>query len=305
MPSYCQDPVASIGKQRAAGSAVEWDVRDVNHPLMGPIKAAVQRRSVVTAAGGSKILSLAFVSCQKSAGKISIELANAAEGDARGGLGPVDLPRLVCNSPRPQGNGALAKSDLAVSWEISTLGDALARGLSPAALRRCVSIDVLQNVALPATSPVRSQKIAMELTPYGRELDAVFTACGETTAFAPEERPAPALPQVARMEPPPKLEPPPRAEPPPKVEPPPRVEASPKSDQGTKSGDAQWEPARTVGKGRTNIRATDSLNSPVVTQLPPGVRILVQETSAEWWKVKSGGRASFSGYIRRDRVVIE
>ena len=287
MPSHCEDPVASIGKQRAAGSAAEWDVRDVNHPLMGPIKAAVQRRSVVTAAGSNKVLSLAFVSCQKSTGKIAIELANATEGDARGGLGPVDLPRLVCNSPRSPGDGALAKSDVAASWEIGTLGDALARGLSPAALRRCVSIDVLQNVALPAASAVKSQKIAMELTPYGKELDAIFTACGETTAFAPEERPAPAPPQVARIEPPLKLEPP------------------PKSAQGDQPGDGEWKRARTIAKGRTNIRVGDNLNSAVVTQLPPGVRILVQETSAEWWKVKSGGRASFSGYIRKDRVVFE
>ncbi|HEX7557775.1 MAG TPA: hypothetical protein VF386_01195, partial [Usitatibacter sp.] len=261
VPSRCEDAVAPIGKQRAAGSANEWDVRDVNHPLMGPIRAAVQRRSVVTTAGSNKVLSLAFVSCQKSTGKIAIELANAAEGDARGGLGPVDLPRLVCNSPRPQGDGALAKSDLAASWEISTLGDALARGLSPAALRKCASIDVLQNVALPPASGVKSQKIAMELTPYGKELDAVFAACGEATAFASEVRPAPALPQVARIEPPPKLDPPPRAEPAPKVE------ASPTSDPGTQSGDARWRPARTIAKGRTNVRAGDSLNSAVVTQL--------------------------------------
>ena len=287
MPSHCEDAAVSIGKQRAAGSAIEWDVRDVNHPLMGPIKAAVQRRSVVTAAGSAKVLSLAFVSCQKGTGKIAIELANATEGDARGGLGPVDLPRLVCNSPRSLGDGALVKSDLAASWEISTLGDALARGLSPAALRRCVSIDVLQNVALPAASTVKSQKIAMELTPYGRELDAIFTACGETTAFAPEERPALAQPQVARVEPSPGLEP------------------TPKGNQVARPGDARWKQARTVSKGRTNIRAADNLNSPVVTQLPPGVKILIQESSAEWWKVKSGGRASFSGYIRRDRVVFE
>jgi hypothetical protein len=239
------------------------------------------------------VLSLAFVSCQKSTGKIAIELANAAENDARGGLGPVDLPRLVCNSPKPQGDGALVKSDLAASWEISTLGDALARGLSPAALRRCVSIDVLQNVALPPASPVKSQKIAMELTPYGRQLDAIFTACGETTVFAPEERPVPAVAQAAKLEPPPKLGPSPGLEPP------------PKGERGAQSGDARWKPARTVSKGRTNIRAGDNLKSPVVTQLPPGVKILVQETSADWWKVKSGGRASFSGYIRRDRVVFE
>lgn len=281
IPSRGEEPVVSMGKQRAAASAIEWDVRDVNHPVMGPIKAAVQRRAVVTAVGSEKILSLAFVSCQKSAGKIAIELANATEADARGGLGPVDLPRLVCNSPRPQGDGVLAKSDLAASWEIGALGDTLARGLSPATLRRCVSIDVLQNVALPQGWPRESQRVAMELTPYARELDAIFTACGETTAFAPQGTTPSAKPQVGQLEP------------------------APRGDQGARSADAPWKPARTTAKGRTNVRKAASIDSAVVTQLPPGVKILVQQTSAEWWKVRLRSGASISGYIRRDRVVFE
>jgi hypothetical protein len=288
LPSRGEEPVVSIGKQRAAAAAIEWDVRDVSHPLMGPIRTAVQRSAVATAVKSGKILSQAFVSCQKSSGKIAIELVNAPESDARSGLGPVDLPRLVCNSPRPQGDGVLVKSDLAASWEIGGLGDTLARGLSPAALRRCASIDVLQNVALPRGWPQESLRIAMEITPYARELDAVFAACGETTAFVPEptapvavERPAPAPPQAKAMEPP------------------------PKGDLVARPAEVPWKPARAIAKGRTNVRRAASLDSGVVIQLDPGARILVQQTSAEWWKVKPRSGASFGGYVRRDRVAFE
>jgi hypothetical protein len=200
----------------------------------------------------------------------------------------VDLPRLVCNSPRPQGDGVLVKNDLAASWEIGGLGDTLARGLSPAALRRCASIDVLQNVALPKGWPQENLRIAMELTPYARQLDAVFAACGETTAFAPEaaapvpkERAASTPPQVTAVQPP------------------------PRSDQVARPAEVPWKPARAIATGRTNVRRTASLNSAVVIQLDPGARILVQQTSAEWWKVKPRSGASFGGYIRRDRVVFE
>jgi hypothetical protein len=288
LPSQGEEPVVSIGKQRAAAAAIEWDVRDVSHPLMGPIRTAVQRSAVATAVKSGKILSQAFVSCQKSSGKIAIELVNAPESDARSGLGPVDLPRLVCNSPRPQGDGVLVKSDLAASWEIGGLGDTLARGLSPAALRRCASIDVLQNVALPKGWPQESLRIAMEITPYARPLDAVFAACGETTAFAPEAtapvaevRAAPAPPQVAAMQPPPRSEP---AAPPAEI---------------------PWKAARAIATGRTNVRRSASIDSAIVVQLDPGARILVQQTSALWWKAKPRSGASFAGYIRRDRVVFE
>jgi hypothetical protein len=288
LPSRGEEPVVSIGKQRAAAAAIEWDVRDVSHPLMGPIRTAVQRSAVATAVKSGKILSQAFVSCQKSSGKIAIELVNAPESDARSGLGPVDLPRLVCNSPRPQGDGVLVKSDLAASWEIGGLGDTLARGLSPAALRRCASIDVLQNVALPKGWPQESLRIAMEITPYARQLDGVFAACGETTAFAPEapapvpeERAASTPPQVAPMQPP------------------------PRSDQVARPVEIPWKPARAVATGRTNVRKSASIDSAVVILIDPGARILVQQISAEWWKVKPRNGASFGGYIRRDRFVLE
>jgi hypothetical protein len=288
IPSNGEEPVILIGKQRATAAAIQWDVRDVNHPLMGPIRTAVQKNAVTTAVKSGKVLSQAFVSCQRNNGRISIELVNAPESDARTGLGPVDLPRLVCNSPRPQGDGILVKNDLAASWEIGGLGDTLARGLSPATLRRCASIEVLQNVALPKGWSQESLRIAMEITPYAKPLDAVFAACGETTAFASEAaapvaevRAAPAPSQVAAMPTP------------------------PRSDQVAGPAEVPWKAARAIAIGRTNVRRAASIDSAVVIQLDPGARILVQPTSAQWWKVKPRSGAAFGGYIRRDRVVFE
>ena len=249
---------------------------------MGSIKVAMPRSSVVTPVRNQKIVSLVFFSCEKTAEKIAIELANASESDTRGGLGPFEMPRLVCNSPRPDGGNALVKSDLAATWEISEVGDTLARGLSPSALRRCVSIDVLQNVALPPGWSQESQRIVVELTPYGRELDSVLAACGETTAFASAEQPPAIKPPVVRPE------------------------SATKTDRGaTSKADVAWKPARTTPKGGTNVRASPSLDSAVVTQLNPGERVLVQPTSTQWWKAKPRTGTAFSGYIRQDRLVFD
>lgn len=270
------DALAVVGKQRAAASTTEWEVRDLDHPVMGPIEVAVQKRAVTTKVQGRTIVSMAFVSCEKSTRKIAVELANASEADARGGMGPVDLPRLVCNAPRGRGDPAMAETEIAASWEIGALGDTLARGLAPAALRRCASIDVLQNVALPPGWARESQRVSLELFPYGRELDAVFAACGETTAWAAER----AAPRASAKAAPPASAPPPAAA-------------------------AGWVLARTTSKGRTNVRAAARLDSAVVVQLPPGVRVLVQAAQSDWWKVKPVKGTGFSGYIRRDRFDFE
>mgnify|MGYP005805899655 CR=1 FL=1 len=258
--SHGEDAVATTGKRRASASAIEWDVRDVNHPLLGPIKFAARRIAAATPVGNEKIVSQAYVSCQKSLGKIAVELSNAAESNPAGGLGPKDMPRLVCNRPGPRGGAVLVKSELAAKWEVNDLGDTLARGLSASDLRRCASIDVLQDVELPAGWPYGSQRVAMELLPYGKALDAVFKACGETTAVAPAARPPAA---------------------------------------------AVWKRARTIAKGRTNVRAAASANSPLVVKLRPGAALLAQRTSTDWWKVKPRAGAGFSGYIRQDRLVFE
>jgi hypothetical protein len=236
--------------------------------LLGSIKFAVQEKGIVTPVGRQEVLSLRYVSCQKTADTIAIELTNAPSTAPASGLGPVDLPRLVCASPGPQ--GGLVKSDLAASWEISVLGDTLARGLAPAQLRRCVSIDVLQNLALPAGWPQQSQRVATQITPYGRELDAVFEQCGEAASYAPEAaRPAPAAPAPA------------------------------------KRPEAGWKAARTTAKGRSNVRAAPNLASRVVIQLDPGAPILVQPAAPTWWKVRPASGAAWSGYIRDDRFQLE
>lgn len=184
LPAHCDDLATSVGKQRAANSTLQWNVADLNHPRMGPIKVAVPRNPIATSVGRDRIVSLVFLSCEKTSRKIAIELANASESDARGGLKPREMPQLICNTPLAQPGYAMRQSELAASWEVSEIGDALARGLAPSALRRCASINVLQEVALPKGWAQDSQRIEFELTPYGKELDSIFVACGEMTAFA-------------------------------------------------------------------------------------------------------------------------
>jgi len=261
----------AIGKRLAADSGVRWTVHDTRHPLLGSIKFAVQEKDVATTVGKEKIFSLSYVSCQKTPEKIAIELTSAPSTSPTSGLGPVDLPRLVCGSPGPQ--GGLVKSDLAASWEIGVLGDTLARGLSPAELRRCVTIDVLQNLAMPVGWTPQSQRVALQITPYGKELDAVFAECGEAATFAPEA---------------------------------PRPASIPKSGPApAQRQEIEWKPARTTAKGRSNVRAAPSLDSRVVIQLDPGARVLVQPAAPTWWKVKPASGAAFSGYIRDDRFQLE
>jgi len=121
----------------------------------------------------------------------------------------------------------------------------------------------------------------MEITPFERALDSVFAACGETTAFAPVERAPPAPPPAVRAVP------------------------APESGPGVASVDAPWKPARTTAKGRTNVRAAASPDSPVVTKLARGTRLLVRPNSSPWWEVKPRAGAGFRGYIREDRLVFE
>jgi hypothetical protein len=252
-----------------AASALEWDVRDVDHPRLGAIRVAVQRNPVVTSVAKEKIDSLVFLSCEKANRKIAIELANASEADARGGLQPKEMPQLICNTPLAQAGNAMRQSELATSWEISAIGDALVRGLSSTAMRQCASITVVQNVALPKGWSKESQRIEFELAPYSKELDAVFAACEETIAFAP----SPSKPDAAKPD-----------------------AAKP---------DASWKPARTTRKGKTNVRAGPSLDSDVVIELGPNTEVLVQRTSTEWWKVKQRAGKAFSGYIRQDRLTFQ
>jgi hypothetical protein len=157
----------------------------------------------------------------------------------------------------------------------------------------------MQNVALPPGSSQQSVRIALELTPYGKDLDAIFTACGETTAYAAEAPSASAHAAVGQPAPVAQTAPVGHAAPVTQTAP------RPRSNAVAGPADVPWTRARTVGKGKTNIRKADNINSAIVIQLDSGAVLLVQPTSAQWWKVKPRSGASFSGYVRRDRVVLE
>lgn len=284
LAAAAQDAVTAIGKERANASGVEWDVKDVTHPKLGAIRFASRKVALSTPVGNEKIVSQAYVSCQRSLGRIAIELSNAAMSNLAGGLLPKEMPRLTCYSPNPKGGG-LAMTELALKWEISELGDTLARGIAAADLRRCASIDVLQNLALPLGWPYASQQVAMEILPFSRAMDEVLVACGAKTAYAsapPAQAPAQAAP----------------ARPVPPAAPAPPVQPAPAAADG-------WRRARTIAAGRTNIRSGPAVSSRLAGQLPPGAPILAQPASEDWWKVKPRSGTGFGGYIREDRLVFE
>lgn len=173
---HCSFLAAAMSLLTPAALAIEWEVRDVDHPALGAIKVAVPRAGVSTAVREQRIVSAAFVSCEKGAGTIAIELANSLESDAKGGLKPAEPPHLVCSTP-VEGRNALASTEIAAKWQTSELGDTMARGLSASALRQCLSIDVLQAVAVPQAG-AKGQRVTMEITPYSKGLVDVLAACG-------------------------------------------------------------------------------------------------------------------------------
>lgn len=310
------ESLVTAGKQRAAQSTTRWEVRDVVHPKLGPIKVAIALNALTMQGKGDKIVSSVYVSCEKAAHAIAIELVNAPSSDYTRGLPPKALPRLSCIGA----NGA--KSDVAAKWEPNELGDVMARGIAPAALRRCASIEILQNVTLPAGWSRDSQAFSVEVAPYGRELDEVFGECGEAMVYAaalPANRAQPPAAAPESTQPPPNLPvnraqaPAPPPEPAPKQSAPPQaapVQAAAPARSASPppappAADGGWQRARTVAKGKSNVRASRSLDSAVVTALPPGMPVLVQPGEGDWWGVKPRSGSAFHGYLRRDRFVLE
>jgi hypothetical protein len=258
-------------------SPLQWDLRNGEHPKMGPIQVAVPSASMTTPVGKEKVLSLVFFSCERSKGRIAIELANAPESDAKSALRPRQPPRLFCN-PR----STAPRAEIAATWTLSEVGDALARGLSPSDLRRCASIDVLQDVALPRGWTADTQHIEVELIPYKKELDAVLTTCSEGPSVQLAEAPKAAPPRVEQT-----ATPAPRPAPP--TSPP--------------IADGQWKTAKTIAGGRTNVRSGPGTDTPVVAHLDAGVLILVQPAANDWWKARARLGAGFIGYVRGDRLL--
>ncbi len=264
-PVHAGDPAAALGKQRAVDSRLEWEIHDANHPVLGAIRFAHTRTAFVTPVGNAKVYSSAYVSCEKGAGKIAIELTNQASPTDPGGLRPAKLPHLVCIRPAGTGGAKAVQQVLDTSWHVNQLGDAMARGLRPSTLRACAAIGIVQDVALPKGWARSSVPLHFEITPYDRDLDSIFVTCGEMSAYA--------VAGTVSAEPAPASAPP-------------------------------WKTARCVARGRTNVRAGPSLRSQVVAELNPGTTILVQSTGGAWWRAKPRTGAKFEGYIREDRLVL-
>lgn len=175
----------------AHAAPVAWQIGEGAHPTLGSIRFASPKTPITTPVGSAKVSSRAFVSCERSSGKIAIELAHATAPDDPGGLQPKTLPVLMCNK-RAAGN-RLLQTELPARWAISDLGDVLARGFLPQILRQCVSIDVVQEVKLPAGWARDSARVQLAIDPYGKELDSIFATCGETPASVPATSPAPVV----------------------------------------------------------------------------------------------------------------
>ena len=294
-------------------SPLLWDVREGNHPRLGPITVAVPAQSVVTAVGKEKILSLVFFSCEKAAGRIAIELANAAESDARSGLYPKQMPKMFCN-PR----STAPRSELPVTWYVSEIGDALARGLAPSDLRRCASIEIQQDLALPRGWGPETQRVDIEVIPYKKELDTVLASCAiaqpnvraeaakvPAGAHAAPPAKAPAKTPAAVIAPPKPAAVAAAAPPPPVAPTAPKLASTPSPLTPAPAAEAPWRTARVLATGgRTNVRASPSTGAPIVIALDPGAVVLVQSTGTEWWRARPTNGTGFAGYIRQDRLLL-
>lgn len=338
MVVQAEPPAATLGKQRAAASKMEWETKEAGHPILGNIRFAYLKTLVQTPVGAKKVYSRAYLSCQKAVRKLAIEVSNMTAPDDPKGLPPNADPKLFCN--RAAGGDKIVREELLASWEVNELGDALAKGFRPFPLRECASISVVQEVALPAGWPQKNARVEFDIAPYNRELDSVFVSCGEVSAYGPASPPAkptavasapsaaPGKPAVTAAVPPPAPAKPavvaaapapakpviaaagmikPAPTPAPvqaPVAPPPKPVVIPAAAPPA-AASAVWQNARTATDSKTNVRGQPNITGPVVTTLSPGAVLLAQKTGNEWWKVKAASGPAFEGYIRQDRLVFK
>lgn len=282
-----EDRAATLGKQRAAASPVEWEIREAGHPSLGNIRFAYVKRPVETKVGNFTLYSRAYFSCQKEGRRLAIELANATAPADPAGLQPAEEPRLICS--RPTEDGKLVREELLASWEVNEkLGDALTRGLRPFPLRECAAISVRQEVNLPPGWGRKTASIEFDILPYARELDSIFATCGERSAYAPQSEPPAAVAAAPAAGP--------RAAP---------ASAAAPAAKPAKALDASWREARVVATGRTNVRAKPSMQSAIVVALHPGSVVWVRQGEGDWWRARPFRGRSFDGYIREDRLVFK
>ena len=299
------NPSSKLGLQRAAASKLEWEVKDAGHPSLGNIRFAFLKTPVETTVGNAKIYTRVYLSCQTQVKRLAIELTNGTRPDDNKGLKPNADPKLVCTRPIQPFDEKLVQEDLLANWDVNELGDVLARGFRFFPLRECVSIKVVQQVALPAGWSQKSAKVEFDISPYERELDQIFTTCGDVSAYTPPK----AAPTVASAAAPAKApQPTPAVAPAKAAAPPPPAAAPAKATTPSPPAPAPaadgWIPARALSTGgKTNVRAAPNTTGAVVAQIDPGTPVQVQRTANEWWKARgtSGGKA-FEGYIRQDRL---
>ena len=321
LPALAQEYAVAPGKQRAAASKLEWEVRDAGHPVLGDIRFAYLKSAIETPVGNNKVYSRAYVSCQRQVRRFAIELTNATAPDDPKGLKPATEPRLFCKRPTIPGDERLVTEPMLATWVINELGDAMSRGFRAFPLRECIAIAVEQEVELPKGWAQRTAKVKFEITPYNRELDGVFATCGEQSAYAPppappapiasskapvaqaKATPAAPSPPPAQAKAPPPSPPPAQAQakaPPPAPAPAPVASTAPPDSPAISS--APWQPARVIATGKTNVRGGPRLDSAVVIELHPGTPVLVQKTANEWWRARPTSGAAFDGFIRQDRL---
>ena len=161
--------------------------------------------------------------------------------------------------------------------------------------------------------------MAVQVPTYAPGPDAVFTACGETSAYPPREviaektvAIAPAkspLPSRRRRSSARRLSKNLRQHPHLSAATGTRGRAQtaavPAQPPPASTAPTGWQRAHTIPKGRSNIRKAPNITSAVIAQLPPGVRILVQPSVDDWWHVTSPSGATFEGYIRHDRFTLD
>jgi hypothetical protein len=295
------DAVARFGMQRAATAPLPWDVRNAAHPVLGPIRFAVLRKTFTTAVGANTVYSNVYVSCEIAARRIAIELTNEKAAGDPGGLKPVSAPALTCNGFDPSRGNRATTEPLKAQWTVNDLGDAMARGLWPSELRQCVSIGITQEVQLPKGWSRDSLRIDFAITSYARELDDVFAACGEPSVYAAAAKPT--APSPAAAAPPATQAPAPSA--PLTAAPPTQASASPAPPPREAAIDRPWLQAHVVAKGRANVHAGPSADAAVVATLDPGAPVSVQFAGGTWWRVRSGSQTSPDGYIQRERLLLK
>jgi hypothetical protein len=298
LPAHAEDAAAPLGKQRAAGSKLVWDMKDSVHRALGQLRSATLRNPFETTVGNTKVYSRVYFSCEKAGKTFSMELTNGTSLGDPTGLKPANEPRLFCSRPIQPFDEKLVQEELLAHWETGKAGESLTWGLRPFPLRECVSIRVIQDVALPEGSAQKSAKVEFDVFPYSREFDSVFAACGEASAYAAAGTPtAPAIVAAAA---PPKPAPPPVAAKPVAVPTP-----APAPPPTAVPANSTWQMARTPVTRKTNVRAGPTLQSAIVAELHPGSVVMVQKTGTEWWKARPSSGTQFDGYIREDRLVFK